>query len=113
MEPTATRPQAPKARSFRIGRSEWVCLGLCLWFLGVAGFLVYLDGLNHSSVSNRSFAFPAFGLAASISSYAAWRLRSRGVFLLVFGWLTVTFVLYLGFGLTLILLSAAYGELIR
>lgn len=99
-------------RAFGFGRAEWLFSALCVLFIAFFAFLVILDNVDESAVSNRSFASPALGLACTISTYAVWRFRSLPPFVRIFGWLGVTFVLYLGFGLAFILLNAFLGELL-
>jgi hypothetical protein len=69
------------------------------------------DNVDEAAVSNRSFAWPALGLAATISTYIIWRIRSVPFFARFFGWLALTFVLYLGIGLAFILINGLFGEL--
>jgi hypothetical protein len=110
---TPTDAEAPGERSFRFGWAEWFCSVLCALFLAAVALLIFRDSVDESAVSNRSFASPALGLATTISTYALWRIRSRPIFVRVFGWLVLTLILYLALGLAFILLNASLGELLR
>src|SRR5688572_22655056 len=88
--------------SFRFAWPERLAVIFALLFALEVARLIHNDSVSPSSVSNRSFALPALGLAVVISGYGAWRFRSLPVSARVFGGLAASFLLYLLIGYALI-----------
>jgi hypothetical protein len=95
----------PPSRA-RFAWVEWLSALLCLLFLEDVGFLVYSDKFAPSSISNRSFAGPALGMAGVLATYAVWRFRALPLLVRGFGWPALMVLLYFGFGFIFILVDS-------